>query len=1047
MHKKSLTSSSSRGLGLMAVMVNRPVAANLCMLLLLLLGGIFLLKTKREVFPAFALDRISIQVSVPGSSAEEIETGVLLSLEQRLQSVRGVKRISSEARRSVGIVYVDISRGADANAVMQDVKNAVDQISTFPAEADRPIVRLMREDDLVLSILLYGKREGIGLYKIAERIRVGLLQNSEINRVEHGMERQREITVEISPLVLERLGLTHGEVAKVIRQSSLDQLGGYLRSDLQESVVRLNNRMYTVGEYENLAVLVGAEGQAVPLSEVANVSETLGESRSGSHFDGVPAVRLDLFREGDARPGDVVEGLKEYLQENPLPEDMAYQLVDDATTDFQGRIKLMIDNAWMGLILVWISLSLFLNRRVAFWVMLGIPICFIGAFIPIYFFGGTINMFSLTAFIISLGIVVDDAIIVGEGVYEYQQTGLKGRRAAYAALRKLGGPVIFAVLTNIVAFMPMFFLPGFLGKILFHIPVVVVSVLLISLAESLLILPAHLVSSESKDSRSWIGIRKTFDDGLRRFREGVFERILRVVLQCRYLSLAGLMGGLILCFGLLSGGVVKTALTPKLESNTVMAVARLPAGSTVEFAQQVESQLTTSLNEVVENLELREDEIIGTWSSLADKTFDNDVNSGGRLNVRVKLLLDPEVKRSLGAEEIAGVWKETIGDLAGVEFFGVSGSEDVGSEPILLELRHPNMDLARDAALELERAIQSYGVASSIAAGTELRMLSYELELNANGRSLGVNESDLSNTVRGMFFGIEAVRFQDESEEVKVMVRGPLDVVRTQSELERLPIRLEGVGTVYLGEVANIRTAEALEQIVRSNGGRVVPVSIELRAEADEDGFAELLEGEILPELQSKYPKLDYEFTGEQKEDQETFAALGLSLGLACLGIYTLLAFSFDSYTKPLVVALVVPFGIGGAILGHLVMGMAFSLVSFVGVLALSGIVVNDALVLVHAHRDYEREGLNGFQAALNASQRRLRPIFITSITTFVGLMPLLLETSMQARFIVPLAVSIGFGVLFSTVTTLLLVPCLLLALADVAAFLEGMLIKIQKKN
>ncbi len=1022
-------SGSHEGFGLLGAMVNRPVTANLVMLLLVLLGGILLFKTKREVFPNFSLDRISVSVSVPGASAEEIESGVLLAVEQALRSVQGTKRIVSEARRGSGFVSLDLTRGVDVGRALQEAQNAVDRVSTLPVEAERPVVRVVQETDQVLSVLFFADSNHQELYAIAEQVRTGLLQLEEISRVEHAERRNREITVEVDALSLEQLELSYEEIAGELRNHSLDRLGGYLEGEVEESVVRYANRMYSKEDYEQVEVKNGGEGGAVVLSGIARVRDSFGDSRTRSFFEGRAAAQLVVFREGAERPDSIVQSFHDYMQENPLPEGVAYRIVEDTSVELSGRISLMLNNAWMGLVLVWISLSLFLDSRVAFWVVLGIPVCFVGAFIPIYFLGGTINMFSLAAFIITLGIVVDDAIIVGEGVYECQRAGYRGRAAAHRALHQLGGPVVFAVLTNVMAFLPMLFLPGLLGKVLFHIPVVVVSVLLVSLAESLLVLPAHLGSMD--ESRSQGSVRRWVEDGLDAFVCGPFEAWLSTALRNRYLTLSLLLAGLLLCLGLLTGGIVKTAFTPRLESNVVVAIARLPAGAPFAIAEKVELSLSTSLSEVVEELGLGDEVVAGTWSMISDSEFDSDRNTGGRLNVRVKLFLSPGVEHELGAEEIADIWKRNVGTLAGVDFVGFSGSEDVGAEPILIELRHSEMESANEAAVELEELIAAYGLASSVDTGVELRVASFELGLNARGRALGISDQALADGVRAVLYGVEALRFQDGLEEVKVMVRGERGSARSGSDLARLPLRVGGVGSVYLGDVADIDRGTVVEQVVRSNGARVVPVSIELEPEVDEDGFARLLEETILPELSKRYPGLAYSFEGEQREDQETFDALGLGLGLACMGIYSLIAISFNSYTKPLVVILVVPFGIGGAILGHLVMGLPFSLVSFVGVLALSGIVVNDALVLVHAAQGFENEGEGFFKAAIKGAQRRLRPIMLTSVTTFVGLLPMLFETSMQARFLVPLAVSIGFGILFSTLTTLLVVPCLLLVRLD----------------
>ncbi|MDQ8180401.1 efflux RND transporter permease subunit [Pelagicoccus sp. SDUM812005] len=1021
------------GGGILEAMLRRPVAVNLLLVALVAVGGLLLVKSKREVFPHFELDRILVEVAVEGANASEIESGVLLAIDDAVLGLDGVKRVASEARRGMGVVAIDVYRSADLQRVLQDVKNAVDRVPTLPANAERPVVRVAAQPDRVFSLIVYGELPRVEIVREAERLRLELLAQDGISRVEHAMKLKREFQVEVDPWRLEALGMSGVDLAEAVGKAVVELNGGNLQGDWSEVAVSFDSNRYQVEDYSDIPLVSSAGGGIVRLGEVGSVSEGFGENRSAAFFNGAPAARLDVFRKGDERPEAIAATFREYLARADLPEGVRVQVVDDQTEAFEGRVRLMLDSAWMGLVLVVVMLGLFLEPRVAFWVMLGIPVSFVGAFIPITLLGGSINMFSLAAFIVSIGVVVDDAIIVGEGIYAKRRAGRSGYEAACEGLRELAGPVSVAVLTNVVVFLPLFFLPGFLGKILFHIPVVVVSVLLISLLESLFILPRHLLSasdaSETGCSR-WGSLSRKVNAGLQGFAERRFDRWLRAGLRWRYASLAGVAAFFLLSLGLLSSGWVKTAFTPQLDADVATALVKLPLGTPISEAERVGRLLEKAARRSMESRGMEAD-YEGVATQISDQAMGEEEGSDGRIGVEALVFLGGLGARSFGGERFAEVWAEHAKVLPGAEGALFSGVDDAGAEAIELEFAHPDFEVAKRAGEALESLLIGYEDIVAVDLGGVQGRRSFEVELLPSGEALGLSQRALSEAVRGAFYGVEALRFQDGLEEVRVKVRFPSGYRKTWEDLERMPISLSGGGSALLRDVARLKESETVGRLLRVDGRRVVPVSVQLSPRGDDDGVAELLEERLLPELEALYPGLEYAFAGEQREDEETLAALSLGLLLAALGVYALLAVSFNDYWVPLVVVAVIPLGITGAILGHLVMGVPFSLVSFVGVIALSGIVVNDALVLAHAALRMSRAGRAWFDALVLAAQSRLRPILLTSLTTFVGLLPMVLETSAQARFLAPLAISIGFGVLVATATTLLVVPCLLLAQGD----------------
>ena len=1039
-------------------MARNGVAANLLMLVLIA-GGISAWgQVKQEVFPEFDLDVVTVGMAYPGASPAEVEQGIILAVEEQVRSLDGIKKVSSTAVEGAASVIIELELGADKSKALQDVKSAVDQITSFPEDAEEPVVSLLSNRRQVIQLVLYGDASEEAMRQLAEKARQELLRDPRITYVELAGVRNREIAIEIPEANLRRYDITLEQVARSIASLAVELPAGGIKTRGGEILLRTAERRDLGSEFEDLAVVTTPDGASVKLKQIATIRDGFEDNDQLSTFDGHRAVLVNVFRSGSETPVEVASSVKAYAQrlKGKLPPGIGVTTLNDQSVMFQERVELLLRNGIYGLVLVLIILGLFLDARLAFWVTLGIPISFLGSIMLMPAMDVSVNMISLFAFIITLGIVVDDAIVVGENIYEMRQRGMGALQAAVEGARTISMPVVFSVLTTVAAFMPMFLVPGASGKFFRVLPAIVICVLAMSLIESLFVLPAHLSHGNRRRGGAFgrlfnhaIAILelpgKRFSAWLMWFINGPYARVLRGAVVNRTLTVAIGLAVLAATFGFIGSGRLNFSFLPKVETNSVAAKATLPFGVSIEETKRVQERLVTAAKEVL--AESGEDGIsVGVYTQLGSSMNTATGPSaplgigGGTHLANARVYFVPSDERDLTMGEFADRWREKMSDLVGLESltFAYSTGPSSGAS-IEVQLIHDNLEMLEAAASDLADQLRSYAGVKDIDDGFSGGKPQLNFRLTEEGRSFGLTAIEVGRQVRSAFYGAEALRQQRGRDEVKVMVRRPKAERESQYAIESLLIRTPDGGQVPLAQVATVQENTSYTDIQRADGRRKVSVTADVVAGvANPNKVLGGLKADALPDLVKTYPGLSYSFEGNRARSDESLAALQSGFVLALFVIFALLAIPFKSYIQPVVVMSAIPFGIVGAVAGHLIMGYDLSLISVFGIVAVSGIVVNDSLVLVHAANSRRAEGHSPLDAIQWAGKRRFRPIILTSLTTFFGLMPMILETSVQARFLIPMAISLAFGVLFATAVILLLVPSLYMHVEDLRRFFSG---------
>jgi multidrug efflux pump subunit AcrB len=1028
-------------------MAQNHVAANLLMMLFIV-GGLALgFSIKQEVFPEINLDRIQVTVAYPGAGPDEVEEGILLQVEENITGVDGIKEITSVGAEGYGVVTAVIRDGENADNVLQEIKSAVDRIITFPEDAEKPVINKVLNRREVASLVVYGNVAERSLREQAEAMRDELLAMDEITQAELGGVRPYEISIEISEENLQRYNLTLNQVALRVRQASLDLPGGSIKAAGGEILLRTKERRYRGAEYGDIVILVNPDGSEVKLHDIATVKDSFEETDVYARFNGMPAAMVSVFRVGDEKPTVISDVVYEYMLEkrHTLPESIQVDVWNDTSELFDSRLKLLLKNAVLGLTLVLIILSMFLQIRLAFWVMLGIPISFFGALLLMPSMGVSINMISLFAFIMALGIVVDDAIVVGENIFEHRQKGKKYLQAAVDGAQEVAIPVTFSILTSVAAFMPLLFVEGIMGKVIKVIPFVVISILIVSLIESLFVLPAHLSLGgrklEKKTSPSPADkIRKYTVGGLEKFVSGPYHKFLNLSLEYRYVSFAAFITLLFLAVGITKGGIIKFRFMPEVEGDLIKVELEMPRGTPVAQTAEVHDLLVEKGIRVVEDYDRdrgAEESSLRQLYSVVGGTIARGGPQGGAASsgaylANVSLLLTPSEERKYPAADIVKRWRKEMGEISGIDsLIFTSNLVHVGDD-IDVRFAHNDFNTLELSAQRLKDALAQYPGVIDIKDSYPEGKKELKIRLKPAARTLGITEETLGRQIRGAFYGAEALRLQRGRNEVKVMVRYPEEDRRNLWDFENMRIRTPDGGEIPLQQAATITEGRGYSVINRADRKRVINVTASVdNTKANPEEIITEMKQTILSELTTDYPGLTYDLEGQEKERRDSMVSMGKGFILALFAMYALLAIPFRSYTQPFLIMAAIPFGMVGAVLGHLIMGFNLSILSVFGIVALSGVVVNDSLLLIDQVNRNRRQGQDLFQAVVDGSTRRFRPILLTSLTTFFGLMPMILETSVQAQFLIPMAISLGFGIMFATGITLLLIPILYMILED----------------
>lgn len=1035
-------------------MAHHGVAANLLMLVFMVGGLVVGLNIKQEVFPEIALDKVQVSVVYPGAAPEEVEEGVILIIEENVSGLEGIKKMTSQAVEGRGTVTVELLPGVDPDVALQDVKAEVDRIDTLPEEAEKPVITKLVNRVEVISLVVYGQASERSLRETAETVRDELLALPQITQTELGGVRPHEIAVEITEENLRRFGLTLDGVAQRVRRAALDLPGGEIRARGGEILLRLKERRYYGRDFEDIVILRTPEGAQVRLGDVAVIRDGFEQTDESALFDGLPAAMVTIYRVGDQKPRDIARAVLDYVAAKgpTLPPSIRLATWNDTSELLQSRIDLLLKNALLGLALVFLTLGLFLAMRLALLVMLCIPVAFLGALFLMPSLDVTINMVSLFAFILALGIVVDNAIVVGENAFGHRSRGLAPDQAAVLGASEVAGPIIFSALTTVAAFLPLLFVAGTMGKFIGAIPLVVIPVLTISLIQSLFILPAHLRKGLAKRRKREYFIKRwqdRFSTGLERFVAGPYARLLGLALEHRYTTAALALAALILSVGLVGGGKVQFRFMPEVEADVITATLQMPHGTPVEQTAAVVEHLVRQAGVAVAEFdrELPEDRsvmrhiyaLVGAHLVAGGGPQGAGKTSGGHL-ANVALQLKPGEERDVSSDAVARRWRELTGDVAGVESLTFKADLMRFGANIDVQLSHADFDVLIPAAERLKAALSYYPGVSDIADNHSAGKEEITIRLRPEAATLGLTEDDLGRRVRAAFHGAEALRLQRGRNEVKVMVRYPEDRRVSLADLENLRVRAPGdtpgnaLGGVELplAMAASLHRDRGYSAINRTDRKRVINVTATVDARTGNvQDILQDLRRTVLADLTADHPGLGFDLEGEERERRESFGSMGQGFLMALFLIFALLAIPFRSYSQPLIVMAAIPFGIVGAIWGHMIMGINLSMLSLFGVVALSGVVVNSSLLLIDFINSGRKKGMAVRDAVLASGRRRFRPILLTSLTTFFGLTPMILERSVQAKFLIPMAVSLGFGILFATGITLLLIPALYMVLED----------------
>lgn len=1033
------------------------VAANLLMVFIIIAGIFTLSRLRMEVFPDITIPIINVSVVYPGASPEDIEESICVKVEEQVQGINGLKRITSSSNEGYGSINIEVENGYDIDEVKDEVKSQVDAITSFPDDAEKPTIRSFDGQPEVITIAVHGHVDEASLLNIAEKVRDEVSELPNITQTRLG-KKPREISIEISENTLKKYGISFDYVANKIRTSSMDVPGGAIETYDGEILIRSKGQAYTGEEFGIIPVLSLADGSTVFLRDIAEIVDGFQDVEYDIKFNSEPALLIRVYRTGEQNALDIADAVHGYIKKkNPvMPPGVSLTTMKDESVILRGRIELLTENAYLGLGLVLIVLALFLKPKLAAWVSLGIPISFMGGFWLLPLFDVSINMISLFTFILVLGIVVDDAIVVGENIHIYLKRGLSGVDAALEGAYQVAKPVIFAVLTTMVTFSPMILVEGALGKIWKIIPVVTILVLMFSLIESLTILPAHLAhmkineaKKKNRFSQWWSDIQMGIHNWLQGFIKNKYTPVLELALKNRGNTVAIAISIFILTVGLVASGFIRFNFFPPLEADIVIAGVEYPEGTPVSLTKVGLDQIEKSAYKLKDSLEVLYPEnkiFINMVSTAGDQPIKTQSARGpGNLDAtffgshlaECVIELAPGEERPISTVEISKIWRELTGPIPGVKQVTFDSDLFTTGAPIEIQLSSVNREDLKAVTNSLKDKLQTYAgvfdIKDSFSAGKD----EIKLNLLPEAQNYGITMASLARQVRQAFYGDEVQRVQRGRDEVKVFLRYPKDERVSLNNLEQMNVRVGNNVEVPLGQVAQGELSSGYSTITRTDRKRSISITADVDlSEANANEILAKFESEHIVPILLDYPSVNYSFEGEQREQRDTLSSLFKNFALALFVVYVLLAVPFKSYLQPLIIMSAIPFGFTGAVIGHIIMGMNLAVLSIIGIVALSGVVVNDSLVMVDFINRYKRDdGKTSLEAALAAGPRRFRPILLTSITTFVGLFPLLIEKSVQAQFLIPMAISLAYGVLFATLITLILVPTSYLIIEDIKDF------------
>ena len=1035
--------------GIIAWFASNHVAANLLMLLIVAFGIVSSFTIRKQTTPDFELNWVQIRVPYLGAAPQEVEEGVVIKIEEAIQDIPGIVEINSRAGEGMGSVTVEVATGEDINEIMTEVKTRIDAISTFPALTEKPIIYKQEVPIHVVFLTVTGDLDEYARKTISLEIRDDLMKIPSVNQVQMLGDRDYEISIEVSEHVLRQYGLTMSEISQAIRNSSVDLPGGSIRSAGGDILLRTEGQVYTGQEFADLVLRTFPDGTRLTLGDIATVQDGFVETNGYARYMGQPSASLRVMAIGQQNELETAAAVREYVAKKieTLPSGVDLEVWVDRSFYLQGRLDMMFKNMAQGAFLVCLILSLFLRLKVALWVIVGIPITFLGAvwLMPLGPWPVSINTISLFGFILVLGIVVDDAIIIGESIYTKVRSDGHTLDNVIRGAKRVAIPATFGVLTTIAAFAPLLFVGGIVGPFFEAMSVVVILCLLFSLVESKLILPAHLVHANIKPvdeedlfnpqreiqlreriPRFFQKIQRRVQHGLHALIHNWYIPVLEKSIRNRGLTFSIFAAILILTFGVMNSGLVRTVLFPEVPSDFIQVQMTMQNGTPPSVRDTALDRIERAVFDI--NGEFVAD------NPDADEPIDHLIvfTNGDTAGVIFAELYRGE-DRVLDSDEIIKMWREKVGEVPGMKELTYSGGDHIGGgAPLSFNLSGNNYESLENAAKELESKLGEYTGVYDIRNSANSGGKEISLAIKPEAEALGLTMSSLGRQVRQAFYGEEAQRIQRGQDELKVMVRYPLDERRSIADLDNMRIRTPAGDEVPFHSVAEVSFGNAYSTITRQNRRRTVTVSADIDPEIVEPGeVVKEISTDYIPGLLARNPGVGYSLEGASLEEIEFIRNLSIASIAALFLIYGLIAIPLHSYTQPMIIMSVIPFGLIGAVFGHILMGVAISMFSLFGLIALAGVVVNDSLILIDFCNKARAEGMSANEAVLRSGAERFRPIILTSLTTAAGLMPIMLETSMQAQFVIPMAISLSFGIIFATVITLFLIPALYLLQED----------------
>lgn len=1028
---------------LIAWFARNSVAANLLMVFIIAWGLTALTsRIPLEVFPSFELDTVNISVTYRGAAPSEVEEGVTIKIEEAIQDIEGIKQIDSVSNEGLSSIFVQVANGYNTRNLKDEIDQRISQIGNFPENVDTPRISIPEANRQVISVVVAAAMPEKELRIIASRVRDDLEALPDVSAVSMSGVRDFELAIEVSQASLDRYSLTLATVAQAIEASSIDLAAGAIATGGGEVLLRARGQAYSVEDFGSIVVLAQADGTNVTVADIASIRDGFDEEQLVQSFNGQNSIQIDVFRTGLQSAITVADQVKRYLDDEraSLPYGVTLGYWRDWSRTVRARLDTLTSSALQGGLLVMVLLTLFLRFWVAAWVFVGVPVSLLGGLAMMPLFGVSLNLLSMFAFILVLGIVVDDAIVTGENIYTHMRKKKDAVQAAIEGTQEVAVPVTFGVLTTVAAFTPLLLIEGARGQVFAQIPLVVIPVLLFSIVESKFVLPSHMSHLNFHSERKpnlLARMQYRIADSFEWFIINKYQPVLAWALYNRYLVLSFFIGGAVVILSMVTSGHVRFVFFPRVQAEIATASLEMPSGTPFELTQSHVERMS----EAVQWLQARHvdpDTNESVIESVLTTTGSSGQEKGSHLG-RVMFEIVPPEQRivQISSAALVAQWRKRVGEIPGAKSISYRAEIGGGGSPIDVELAGSDFEQMNTVSATIKQQLLQYPGVSDIEDTFEGGKEEIQLELKPAARQLGLTLSDIAQQVRIAYLGSEVQSIQRNRDEVNVIVRYPVEERASIAQLERLSVRTPSGESVPLASVADFNVGRGFAQIRRVDRQRTLNVRADVdKQTANIEGIKEDLT-ELGAELEQQYPDVSVSLEGEAREQRESFASLRTGLIFVLLVIYTLLAIPFKSYVQPLMVMVVIPFGVVGGVLGHMIMGMSLSIMSYMGMLALCGVVVNDSLVLVDWVNRQRKKGTALFDAVRQAGVARFRAVILTSLTTFFGLLPLIFESSTQAQFLIPMAVSLGFGILFATAVTLILIPVNYLVLEDIRAFLQ----------